>query len=580
MTLRSTRKSKSLRPPGVRSVGCGGGWYGRNERALYRRKDAYSGKDIISIYSPEKPFRVYDQKIWWSDAWDSTSYGKDYDFSQPFFKQFGTLLQAVPVMALQNIESVNSDYCSNCSRNKDCYMVSAGFTNEKVFYANRALYCKDSLDFYLGEELELSYGNVNCSQGFRLFFSNDSENCRESYFLWGCKNCSYCFVCVNLYNKSYYIFNEPYSREEYERRLEEFILGSFDGIRKSADRFEKHRSIFPHRFAKIIHSHDVSGDNVRGSRNCRYCFNVFSDAENCKFVEWAGYGLKDAYDVEGVGDNTSLLYENVMTERLSRGYFVTAVNDSHDVAYCLYCFSSHHLFGCIGLRNRSYCILNKQYTQEEYEKLLTRIIEHMDAMPYVDSRGRVYRYGEFFPLELSPFAYNETIAQEYFPLTKDQAQAQGYAWRDPEEKQYTITLTNDQIPDHIQNVPESVLNEIIQCAHAQFGSLASKCDEQYTTAFRIIHQELEFLRKMNLPLPRLCPNCRHYQRLKQRNPLKLWHRQCTCGGSTSDNGVYRNTASHPSHSQDQHCPNEFETSYSPERKEIVYCEQCYQTEVA
>ena len=83
---------------------------------------------------------------------------------------------------------------------------------------------------------------------------------------------------------------------------------------------------------------------------------------------------------------------------------------------------------------------------------------------------------------------------------------------------------------------------------------------------------------MNLPLPRLCPNCRHYQRIKQRNPLKLWKRQCQCAGQKSENGIYQNTIKH-SH-ENQPCPNEFETSYSPDRKEIVYCEKCYQAEVA
>ena len=82
---------------------------------------------------------------------------------------------------------------------------------------------------------------------------------------------------------------------------------------------------------------------------------------------------------------------------------------------------------------------------------------------------------------------------------------------------------------------------------------------------------------MNLPLPRLCSNCRHYQRIKQRNPLKLWHRQCQCAGEKSDNKVYQNTIQH-FHSN-EHCPNEFETTYSPDRKEIVYCEKCYQQEV-
>jgi hypothetical protein len=192
----------------------------------------------------------------------------------------------------------------------------------------------------------------------------------------------------------------------------------------------------------------------------------------------------------------------------------------------------------------------------------------------------VYKYGEFFPPELSPFCYNETIAQEYFPLTKKEALEQDYQWKEPEERNIKPDLKTNELPDHIKDVSDEIIGKIIQCQHAKIkedGTLETTCNEQCTTAFKIIEPELAFYKRMNLPLPRLCPNCRHYQRLKQRNPLKLWHRKCQCNGDKSENGVYQNTIEH-FHGKEP-CPNEFETSYAPERKEIVYCEQCYLQEV-
>jgi hypothetical protein len=172
-------------------------------------------------------------------------------------------------------------------------------------------------------------------------------------------------------------------------------------------------------------------------------------------------------------------------------------------------------------------------------------------MPYIDNKGRIYKYGEFFPSELSPFAYNETIAGEYFPLTKEQAISQGYRWKDREERNYNIDIKNEEIPDDINEVQEDIVNKVIECAHK------GECNHQCTEAFKIIPAELQFYKRMNLPLPRFCPNCRHYERLSQRNPLKLWHRQCMKEG----------------------CKNTFETSYAPERPEIVYCESCYNKEI-
>lgn len=92
----------------------------------------------------------------------------------------------------------------------------------------------------------------------------------------------------------------------------------------------------------------------------------------------------------------------------------SCVQYSDHMLYCANCFHSSYCFGCVGLRNKSYCILNKQYTKEEYEVLVPQIIKKMQADD---------KWGEFFPITMSPFAYNETVAQEYFPLSKEEALA-------------------------------------------------------------------------------------------------------------------------------------------------------------
>jgi hypothetical protein len=112
-------------------------------------------------------------------------------------------------------------------------------------------------------------------------------------------------------------------------------------------------------------------------------------------------------------------------------------------------------------------------------------------------------------------------------------------------------LESERLLDNIKDVRDDILKEIIGCAHK--GECACRC----TTAFKITKQELDFYRFHNLPIPRLCHNCRHVRRVKNQSSMRLWHRKCMNEG----------------------CNNEFETSYAPERSEIVYCEQCYQQEV-
>ena len=545
----------------------------RNERSLYKRKCDATGKDIISMYSPDKPFRVYEQKYWWSDNWDPLGWGRDFDWSKPFFEQFRKLMKEVPCNNLSvATNNINSDYVNWETDDKNCYLCFAGNFNENVAYSTRELSCKDSFDLLFVDKLERCYENVICQNSYNLFYSQHCDNCIDSWFLYDCRNCQNIFGCTGLRNKQYHIFNKPYSKNEYYKKLNEFNLGSYEAILKIKKEFDRFKLSYPRKFANLNNTYEVTGDNVIHTKNSKFIFDGMKEIENSKFVFWGLYGLKDSYDVLGAGATAELIYDSIASGMSgSRILFSVVALGCHSVFYSINCHHSSHLFGCIGLRNKQYCILNKQYTKEEYERLVPKIIEHMNEMPYIDKKGRIYKYGEFFPPELSPFAYNETIAQEYFPLTKKQALEQGYPWKEPEERNIQFSIPNSQLPDNIKDVKDDIVGQIIECAHQ------GKCNEQCTEVFKIIPQELQFYRKMNLPLPRLCPNCRHYQRLKQRNPLKLWKRKCMCGGSTSTNGVYKNTVSH-FHGKES-CPNEFETTYSPDRPEIVYCEECYLREV-
>jgi hypothetical protein len=79
---------------------------------------------------------------------------------------------------------------------------------------------------------------------------------------------------------------------------------------------------------------------------------------------------------------------------------------------------SHH-FGCVSMRKPEYCILNKQYTKEEYEKLHTHIVEDMNKNPYISVDGHTYRYGEFFPPEFSPLHIMTVLPQDFFHSQKN-----------------------------------------------------------------------------------------------------------------------------------------------------------------
>jgi hypothetical protein len=546
-----------------------------DERNLFRKKDARTGKEIFSTFSEQSPVTIYEHDYWWSDAWDPTAYGREYDFSRPFFVQLSELIRAVPWPSRSIKNLVNSDYCNNSSDLKNCYLCfnggAHGDKSEDCMYGVSFLKMRNSIDFYYTSNCELCYEIFSCGDCYQAFFTLESNNCRNVSFCMNCDDCSDCFGCVNLRHKQYHIFNKPYSKEEYQRKLAELNLGSYAALTPIKQRVYGFWKQFPMKYLHGMHNTNGVGEYLYHSKNIHLCYQVF-EAENARYSQNL-VRCKDVGDYTSWGNNSELIYESVVCGEDCRNlkFCVDCWPACRDLEYSLNCHAASSSFGCVGLKKGQYCILNKHYTKEEYESLVPKVREHIDAMPYADARGRKYGYGEFLPPELSPLSYNESAAEDYFPLGKEKAVAAGFIWRDPAMREFKKTLHAKELPDAIGDAPESITKEVIECLGC-------------SRAYRILAAELEFYKRFSLPLPRLCPNCRYDERRKFRNQMRWYRRGCMCGGQTSDSGSqisgirYRNSAQHLHGSEK--CPNEFETSYAPERPEIIYCESCYNAEVA
>lgn len=526
--------------------------YHYNKRALYKGVCKLCKKETFSMYHESESIIVYCNNCWWSDQWDPFLYSRNYDFSKTFFEQMKELLREVPWMSLgvEQPTMVNSPYCNGAGRLKNSHLVFYADLIEDSSYCDTVASDKNCFDCYMAYESEHCYECVNIKKCYRAFYSTDSEDSFDIFFSKNLVGCSNCFGCTNLRNKKYCIENIQYTKEDYDdkiNRLKDFSDKDINTIYKEVnEKSLKH----PQKYIHGRHNIDVTGDYINHSKNSKviYQSNGVEDSKYC-FLAYLPT-TKDCYDYSFYGENSTLVYEtiksgtNLNNVLFSNGCFPEGQN----LEYCHYCVGCHDLFGCVGLRNKEYCIFNKQYNKEEYFLLRDKIIKHMEEMPYVTGKGIVYKYGEFFPVEFSPFTYNESIIQEIFPISKEEALSSGYRWRDRTERNYKVTMKNNEIPKNIKEVADSITNEILECAH-----LSDTC----TDAFKITKEEFQFYKQMNLPLPKYCPNCRHHRRLSQRNPMKLYHRKCMKDG----------------------CSNEFETSYAPGRPEIVYCEKCYQKEV-
>jgi hypothetical protein len=383
----------------------------RNEMNLYRRKCDYSNEEIISAYRPNCKFKVYKNDIWWGDSWDALDYGREFDFDRPFFEQFIEQQAVVPREGTSIFNSENCNYNSHTRESRNCYLNSLVAKCENTHYSYWVVNDHDVVDSIMTNNSTKCYWCVdleNCYECTVLQDSKDSSNC---YFSYDLKNCKNCIFSSNLIGKEYFVENKKVSKKEFEKIKSEYLCGSNKKFQQAHKKFEEIKLNAVHRFAHNINCEKVTGDHLYDSRNCSLVFDGNNNEDAYNVVSLAD--SKDCYNIHSAGWPHC---EEIYFSGVSRGSTDVAFSIyswfSSGLRYCDSMNSSHDCFGCIGLKRKKNCILNKQYTKEEYEELVPQIIKHMK---------QTKEWGNFFPPEASPFAYNESAAQNYFPLTKAQA---------------------------------------------------------------------------------------------------------------------------------------------------------------
>ncbi len=508
----------------------------RNERSLYKNTCDATGKNIISCYSPDKPFVIYEPAEWWSDKWDAIDYGKDFDFSRDFFEQFKELILSVPKLSIVNNIPENSDYCNQTTWLKNCYLCYNSVFSENCFYSKWMSKCVNAIDCLKIYDSTDCYECIDSHNCFKCSYLRECSDCSDSILCKDCIWCKNCFWCVGLRNAEYEIFNVKYSKDEYEKKISEFRPDA----KSVKEEFEKLIEKNPHKFATIVNSEDCSWDNIHDSVNSHFCYDIVG-WENLKYCYDLRAPTKNSMDACIIWNNVENCYETSATW-LNANHCLFTDNcweNVSNVYYSQFCiYGSNNCFWCVGLRWKSYCILNKQYTQEEYEVLVPKIIEHM---------RKTGEWWEFFPASVSMFWYNETVANEYFPIERrDVARnisTDGKAifnWSDFENPKPDVTkiIPASKLPSNISDIPDDIINWAIEC-------------DVTWKPFRIVKSELEFYRKHSLPIPRKHPDERHMDRMRLRNPRKLNDRNCA------------------------ECFKDIKTAFSLESKVIALCEECY-----
>ncbi|MEK0337648.1 MAG: hypothetical protein QQN41_09480, partial [Nitrosopumilus sp.] len=175
----------------------------------------------------------------------------------------------------------------------------------------------------------------------------------------------------------------------------------------------------------------------------------------------------------------------------------------HESEYLDFCVDCQYCFGCVGLRKKKFCFLNKQYGKEEYFKLIKEVKQKM----ITDSE-----YGRFFPYKMACVGYNLSLAGIMFPKTKQEVEKFGGLWEELEDSVSSDVPVYKEVDD-IKEVDLEVINQGLIC-------------QETGRMFNITKDELAFLKQHSIPLPCYYPDVRTIQRTAQL--LKFYKGQSKC----------------------------------------------------
>ena len=491
-----------------------------------------SGESLITVLPNNPRYPIYKSHEWWGDGWDATDFAQEYDDKRPFFDQLKELQEKIPRPHQVGKNSTNCDWCDDVWDSKNCYLSRSLSECENLNYGYRDVKIKDSFDIIYSFNLQNSYDCLFCHDSFGLNFSENSRDSIDSYFLFDCRNCQNCFMSWNLRNKQYCIRNKQYTKEEYEKELKKIRFDSYEDIENLKKEFQnilKEQAV--HRENFNLRTTNSTGNYLSDCDKCVNCFS-WEKSQNCR-NSIRGMKSKDCID-------QSTTWNNEVSGNNSGVYGGYAIHYSSwsDARYSEYldlCVECEYCFGCMGLKKKKYCILNKQYTKEEYEKLREKIITNMKE------KGE---YGKFLPYSMGFCDYNLSNGMVYFPeVTKEEILKKGGYWSD-EDLSQTDGIPTSELPDSITDTGPEISSQALICPETKYR-------------FNISPAEYEFHKRKAFALPRLHFDRRIFNKIKKMSVLRSYSNKCF------------------------YCKADIMAYYPPEwGYQKIACEECYKQNIA
>ncbi|MDD2870799.1 MAG: hypothetical protein PHS49_02315 [Candidatus Gracilibacteria bacterium] len=449
----------------------------------------YRNNGNISKYHKSDRINICSIEEYQKNRDDLLKKGFYYDYSKDFFSNYKKLFLSIDHECLfQAGLNDNTKFADTAVNVKNVYLsntVTIG--SENVYYSVLVRINSKNIfnSLFVVDNSEIVYFSKGINKSFKIFYSSFIKNSSDIWFSTNLTGCSNCLFCDNLENVSYYIKNKKYEKEEYFK-TKEILLSDKSKFLEYYNNLNNKG--INHNSTNVIGNNIIESDNIengyfvfntKNSKNLMYTGST-TGGENWYDFAFGGEGNLDIYGVCSSGFGCSKVY---LSRFISSGS--TNIYYSSNIESCSY------LFGCIGLKNKSYCIFNKQFEKEEWEKEVCKIFAQMDSDGIL---------GDFFPGDLNPSYFNDTVAGLLGEFSREDVLNKGYLWRDEEIKV--------DIPEGVEVITTKDLNN-----YQGFDSngnwqinpeiLKKVIKDEKGNIYRIVQMEYDFLMKHGLPLPEI-----------------------------------------------------------------------------
>lgn len=294
--------------------------------------------------------------------------------AETFLQEIQKLILSQPKLTTHSLNSENSEYGDQLYYCRNMYNCFDTLNSNDCAFVFDSRFMVNCIDCDYGAESELCYDSVDAFKCFNSAYLQDCVSTQDSYYSYACVNCSNVFGCSNLRGKQYCIFNRQLTKEQYDQLLPKYLAVPSHKVLQALEELKKN---YP-----LTQTHSLNtenspyGDFVYNCKNCYMCFDT-NNSENSGYIYDSG-GHKKVYDSTFSGES-EISYEIIDSTHLFNCSYAIWSGHSQDSTYIVTCGNVRNCLGCVNLYQKEYCILNRQFTKEEYEKISKPILEELKA---------------------------------------------------------------------------------------------------------------------------------------------------------------------------------------------------------